>query len=258
MTRSADDTAGVFFTGTDTGVGKTFIAAGLAALLKSRGLDVGVIKPIETGCEGAPGSLVPSDGLILAAAVGIPDPLDDIAPFRFARSLAPLAAAEEVGEAMDYSSILAACRKIIDRHAFTIVEGAGGVLVPIVRGRFNADLIRDLGLPCIVVAANRLGCINHTLLTLEALKARSIPIAAVILNEPVGSPDAVPAECASAPDMSRNAQDIASLTDVPVLGSVPTMDLALSPGDLGGLAAHLASHLDMDLLIERLGMAGRV
>ena len=169
---------GLFVTGTDTGVGKTLVACALAAGLRARGLDVGAIKPIETGV----GPAGPLDAIALRAAADAGDPLDDVCPQRFALAAAPSVAAEAEGRSVDLAAIRAAFDRVMARHELVLAEGAGGLLAPIAPGACIAELVALLGLPLLVVARARLGTINHTLLTLEASRARGLALAGVVVS----------------------------------------------------------------------------
>ncbi len=171
---------GVFITGTDTGVGKTLVTAALALCLTRRGLSVGVMKPIETGCRtsGASGS----DAARLYAAAGVTEPVETISPYRFADPLAPLDAARRAGRTIELRRIVRAYRALAARHAFLLVEGAGGVMVPVTPTGDTRDVIVRLGLPAVVVVRAALGAVNQTLLTLGALRHRKIPVLGVFLN----------------------------------------------------------------------------
>ena len=173
---------GVFITGTDTGVGKTYIAAGIASALSSRGVDVGVMKPAETGCRIRAGKLVPSDALSLMKAANVHDALSNVNPYRFRNPLAPLAAAELEGKKIIEEKILSAWYTLSRRHEFMIVEGAGGVMVPLTEKYLYLDLVVALGLPALIVARPGLGPINHTLLTVSVLQEKDITISGIVVN----------------------------------------------------------------------------
>lgn len=173
---------GIFITGTDTGVGKTWVGAGIAAALRAKGIDVGVMKPAETGCSVRTGRLVPRDALMLMKAAGANDPLDLVVPCRFREPLAPAIAAKRAGTTIEFRHILTAFRTLSERHRFMIVEGAGGILVPLTARRSFLDLAAVLALPVLVVARPGLGTINHTLLTIAALRAKKITIAGIVIN----------------------------------------------------------------------------
>ena len=173
---------GIFITGTGTGVGKTYVGAGIAAALRSMGIDAGVMKPVETGCRTRNGILVPRDAIALARAAGVSDPLDQVNPLRFREPLAPAVAAERAGTPIRMGKIVAAFRTLRRKHDFLIVEGAGGIMVPLTYRSSFLDLAASLGLPVIVVALPGLGTINHTLLTVAALRSREIEIAGIVIN----------------------------------------------------------------------------
>ncbi len=173
---------GIFITGTDTGVGKTYVAAGIARHLHADGVDVGVMKPVETGCRRKNGKLVPSDAVVLTRAARVRDSLRTVNPYRFSKPLAPSAAAGLEGTLIRPERILSAFRLLCRKHDFVIVEGAGGIMVPLA-GRYTyLDLVEELGLPVLIVAHPGLGTINHTLLTMEAMRSRKIAVAGVVFN----------------------------------------------------------------------------
>jgi dethiobiotin synthetase len=173
---------GLFVTGTDTGVGKTLVACALARGLHSRGVDVGVMKPVETGV----GPSGPADARALRQAAGVDDALELLCPQAFALAAAPCVAAAAEGRQVDRRPVDAAFDALSSRHEFMLVEGAGGLLVPLAEGFSMADLATGLGLPLLVVARAALGTINHTLLTLEAAGRRSLRVAGVVISHSGG------------------------------------------------------------------------
>ncbi|HYD47799.1 MAG TPA: dethiobiotin synthase [Terriglobales bacterium] len=171
-------------TGSDTGAGKTTFSCLLAAALRCGGIDVGVMKPAETGCPSdADGHLQPGDALLLREAAGSNAALDEICPYRFAEPLAPLLAARRAGVAIDVDRLAASYRRLSAAHTVTLVEGAGGLLVPLTDTVSYAELAARLGLELIVVVGSKLGCINHCLLTLRVAAASGLPVAGYVLNE---------------------------------------------------------------------------
>jgi dethiobiotin synthetase len=168
---------GVFVTGTDTGVGKTVLAAALAAALRAAGVDVAAFKPAVTGLdESEPGR--PADHELLAAAAGRPP--DEVAPYRFGPPVSPHLAAELAGTALDPGALVAAARAL---HADVVVaEGVGGLLVPLTLGFTVRDLAVELGWPVVVAARPGLGTISHSLLTVEAARAAGLDVRAVVLT----------------------------------------------------------------------------
>jgi dethiobiotin synthetase len=203
---------GIFITGTDTGVGKTLIAAGIASVLRKQGRDVGVMKPLESGCEIVDGKKVPMDALFLKDAAGVDDPLALINSYALKEPLAPSVAAEIEGIDIDIEKILGDFKQLSKKHEFLIVEGAGGLLVPIKKGFLFSDLIKRMGLPVLVVARGNLGTINHTLLTVNHAKILGIAVKGVIINNL--TPEKGKAE-------ETNPGVMKELLDVPFIGNFP-------------------------------------
>jgi len=202
----------IFVTGTDTGVGKTFFSCALAALMRAHGYNVGVMKPAETGCVEQDGQWFPDDAWRLKAASGCAEPIERICPYRLADPLAPSIAAERAGMKLDVERILTICREIAAKHDITIVEGAGGLMVPLVGSFTYADFARVAKLPLIVVAANRLGAINHLLLTVEHASCRGLRVLGYVLNQ-------VTAETGLAAVSNREV--LAAMTGARCLGEIP-------------------------------------
>lgn len=173
---------GLFITGTDTGVGKTLVVAALASFLKSEGVDVGVMKPIESGCLRQGGKLVPQDALFLSEVTGCEDDLELINPCRLEAPLAPSLAAEREGVEINIGKLVECFQIMKEKHDFILVEGAGGLLVPLRERYLISDLIQLFQLPLLIVAASRLGAINHTLLTVRCAQSLKIEVVGVILN----------------------------------------------------------------------------
>jgi len=140
-------TKGFFITGTDTGVGKTFVTAGIAAVLKEKGIDVGVMKPVETGCNEKSGKLEPQDAISLKNAAGVNDDIDLINPYRFKAALAPSIASKLEGKVVDLNRIKECYEVLLSKHQLMLVEGAGGVLVPLNEGETVADLVSSSNCP---------------------------------------------------------------------------------------------------------------
>jgi len=209
----ADSLRGVFVTGTDTGVGKTLVAAALARHLRISDLDVGVMKPVETGVTDT--SRPGTDAALLQWAACCGDDPALIAPYRFRAPLAPSLAAKEEAITIDLAHIVETARLLSDRHDFTIFEGAGGLMVPLAGGVLVADLVLQLNLPLLVVCRPGLGTINHTLLTVHAARTMGIPLAGFIINGMPQQPDAAEA---LAP------HNLASLASADLLGVLPRVD----------------------------------
>jgi len=161
----------LFVTGTDTGVGKTLVTALLALRLQARGVDVGVMKPFASGCEVINGELVSEDAAFLLEATGITDELNLVCPVRFIEPLAPLVAARREGRGKEdfMARVLPAYQELRRRHECVIVEGVGGLLVPVQENAAGmitcVEMAAMMELPVAVVARSALGTINHTVLT---------------------------------------------------------------------------------------------
>ncbi|HZU06569.1 MAG TPA: dethiobiotin synthase [Chloroflexota bacterium] len=166
-----------FITGTDTGVGKTVATAAIAWALARQGRRVAVLKPAQTGV--APGQPGDVDFVHAALGVDVPDAL--ACPYRFREPAAPLVAAQAEGAVVEVERIRQAYQAARQRADVVLVEGAGGLLVPLAAGWSMADLARDLALPLVVVARPGLGTLNHTLLTVEAARARGLTVLGVVL-----------------------------------------------------------------------------
>jgi dethiobiotin synthetase len=182
---------GIFITGTDTGVGKTLVCAGLVRLARMWGLRAVGLKPIETGCPVRDGELFPEDGHFLWLAGEKQLSLDECTPFRFAFPAAPCRASSVVGSRLSPREIVGHIREVSDHADLTLVEGAGGLMVPINEKSLMIDLMSDLGYPVLLIARSRLGTLNHTLLSLGALQQRDIRILGIIVSfsESVGGPE---------------------------------------------------------------------
>ncbi|WP_018232691.1 dethiobiotin synthase [Thioalkalivibrio thiocyanodenitrificans] len=174
---------GFFITGTDTGVGKTVVACALIRALRAAGRHVSPRKPVESGCEARGEGLFPADGAALRDAAV--EPLADLAtvtPYRFRHALSPDRAARLAGETLSVDALHQACVTGLGQDTTLVVEGAGGFYSPLAEDGLNADLARALGLPVILVAPDRLGVINHVLLSAEAMGSRGLELALVVLN----------------------------------------------------------------------------
>lgn len=174
---------GVFITATDTGVGKTLVTAALVSHLRQRGIDIGVMKPVETGVSRS--IRARSDGARLRRAAACHDPMAVVSPYAFRLPMAPLSAARAEQKTIRLTTILRAFHALSQKHDFVAVEGAGGVHVPITDRIDGLDLMQRMGLPVIVVGRSGLGGVNHALLTLHALRQRKVSVIALVLNQPM-------------------------------------------------------------------------
>ena len=203
---------GVFITGTDTGVGKTFFACKLAALLRVSGYRVGVMKPAESGCAEREGKLYPEDATLLKKASASQDPLDKICPYQFREPLAPNVAAQREGITLDIDRLIDVYNEISSTHDITLVEGAGGLMVPLLPSYTYADFARVLKLPVLVIAANRLGMINHLVLTLEHARCKGLSVLGYVLNR---------LESGASLAAETNREALSTLTAVICAGELP-------------------------------------
>lgn len=210
---AAEKSAGLFITGTDTCVGKTLVAAGLARFLSRKGLHVGVCKPVESGVNES--SRLGPDATLLKWASESQDPDDLVCPYRLTAPVAPDQAAQQDKTRIDFKLIESTVEEVSKSHDFTIVEGAGGLMVPLAGGLLVADLAAQLGLPLMVVARTSLGTINHTLLTTFAARTMNLELAGIMLNRMPKNPD----------QSQQNAPHaLASLASCGVLASLPEVD----------------------------------
>jgi dethiobiotin synthetase len=206
--------SGLFITATDTGVGKTIITAAMATVLRRHGVNVGVMKPVASGCARRREGLVSEDGELLAHAADAPEPLAEITPIRLAEPLAPTVAAARAHLTLDLQPVWSVWRRMREAHDVMLVEGIGGILCPVTPRESVADMARSFGLPVVIVARAGLGTINHTALTVEAARARGLAVAGIILNR--YDRDTEDIAQMTAPE------EIARVTGVPILGLVPT------------------------------------
>ena len=207
---------GFFVTGTDTGVGKTVIAA---ALIKAAGL-LGVkacgMKPVETGCAREGHVMVPSDGMFLKEIAHMDETVSHITPCCFEHELAPMVSAEMEGITVDLNKIRGAFDKLGRTYQAIIVGGVGGLLVPIKKDYFVLDLAKEMSLPLIVVARPGLGTINHTLLTVNYALKEGLEVAGIIINHTYQSEDGMAEE--------TNPKAIEQLSPGPLIGIFPYLD----------------------------------
>jgi dethiobiotin synthetase len=202
-----------FITGTDTGVGKTLIAGGIAHVLAQQGLRVGVFKPIATGCHMEKGRLVSDDAKFLIKCSSCSCGLAVVNPITYVTPAAPIVAAEIENRVIDYGRIEDAYRFICEHHDIVIVEGIGGIRVPVSKRVDVLELADQFRLPVVVVARPNLGTINHTLLTADAIRINDLPFAGVVISG--YKPDTTdPAE-------QTAARIIAEFDDIKILSVVP-------------------------------------
>lgn len=209
---------GLFVTGTDTGVGKTRVAAAIARALRAEGRRVGVLKPVATGIWREGEAVRSEDAEALIEAVGGGVPLERVIPLAFEPPVAPPVAARLAGSPLGPSQVRMATRAALSwwagRAEVVVVEGIGGLLCPLAEGTTVADLAIDLDFPLVIVARRGLGTLNHTLLTVEAALRRGLRIAGIVLNEASDS-EAGLAEQTNAEELARRLSEVAVLAEVP-------------------------------------------
>lgn len=235
---------GIFVTGTDTSVGKTIVAATLTRLLRMNGVRVGVMKPVTSGCREEDGRRVSDDALLLCQAAGIVCS-DDNAPYRLREPLAPSEAARIDGLRIDLHHIKEAYDRLSAMYDYLIVEGAGGLMVPLSGGLLVADLALLLGLPLLVVVRPGLGTINHTVLTCYAAGQLGLSVAGVIIN---GMPESPALAEKSAP------HQIGSLCGAPVLGIWPQRESDSDMELVDQLAGWLDGQAETGIVLRELGL----
>lgn len=233
---------GIFITGTDTGVGKTVIAAGIIRAIKRKGINAGAMKPVETGCKIGQGEqheeeLITADAMFLRKVAGMHEPVDIVCPCRFLQPLAPMAASEIEGKPFDMDAVINAYGTLKSNYEFLVVEGAGGLMAPLDSSPFFvADLIRALDLSAIVVTRAGLGTINHTLLTVLHALREKIKVAGVIINHSEPPLNTIAEQ--TNPDVLKR------LCPVPVLGPVPWIDPPLSDAAVDAVADSLGEWIE--------------
>ncbi len=215
---------GIFITATDTGVGKTVVSGMIIRAMVLRGIKVAAMKPFETGCQRQGGKLVPSDGLFLRDMAEMDDSIDIVTPVRFELPLAPIIASKLEKKPVDLEKFSSAYEYLRNRYNFMVIEGVGGIHVPIAYGKgephfeklsviYVSDIIKKLNLPVIIVSRPTLGTINHTLLTVEHALKKGLKVLGIIINY----------NNAPGADISEetNPHIIAELSPTPVLGILP-------------------------------------
>jgi dethiobiotin synthetase len=235
----------ILITGTDTGVGKTVVTAGLAAALRRRGVNAGVMKPVATGCtRGLGGQMRCADAHFLRVVSGVSEPEFMITPIMLEPALAPAVAARESGVRVSARAIEIALLELEERHPIVLVEGVGGFLVPINDRMLLSDLAAKFKMTVLIVARPGLGTINHTLLTFEAARLRDLRIAGVVFNHT--RPDEDDASIQS------NAEEIERIAGVRILGTLPfDPEVSVEEAKGGSVVESVETCLDVDGIIER-------
>ena len=205
-----------FITGTDTDVGKTLVSAGLLALAKKQGLRTAAIKPVAAGCFETDGGLRNDDALLLQEQCSVELDYDQINPVALHSAIAPHIAAEQEGRRLNVSRLTGFCRGVLLQPSdFVVIEGAGGWRVPVNSRETLADLPKALDVPVILVVAMRLGCINHALLTAEAIRRDGLTLAGWVANTP---------ELEPMKSYAENLLTLKTLIGAPLLGEIPYLE----------------------------------
>jgi|TARA_B100000965_G_scaffold393438_1_gene404295 dethiobiotin synthetase len=222
-----------FVTGTDTDAGKTFVTVLMLEALKQKGLSTLALKPLAAGCEQVDGELRNDDALKLQAAMTVALPYQQINPIALKSAIAPHLAAEEEGRTLSVDRLAGLIRGALMTPAdVTLVEGAGGWLVPLNHRETLGNLVKELELPVILVVGVRLGCLNHALLTAQAVAAAGLPLAGWVAN-------GIDPEAAK---VQENINTLKSMLPAPCLGVIPHGPQADKEA--------LAQLIDIDLLLQ--------
>lgn len=237
---------GVFITGTDTGVGKTVVTAGLVGAMGKKDMKVGVMKPVQSGGIVSNGMIISEDIELLLEASGLDLPRELVNPYCFVPPISPDLAAGRTEVSLELIK-----RRLIRLSSLSdcvFVEGAGGIASPLIKNKTNGDVARELGLPVIIISPQRLGTINHTVLTVEYLRKKDVRTIGVILNnytEPGGD---------SYEDIIRqsNGEQIQTYGKVRVLGEVPYIVTPMDGGGLGEMIRTVSECIDIEYIRERI------
>ena len=229
---------GVFVTGSDTEVGKTVIAGAIAAAMRAHGLDVGVMKPVASGAKEINGKLVSEDAVYLKKIIDSTDDDDLVNPICLKLPIAPTIAASIAGVPIDVDKIWKAYEELTNRHDFVVVEGVGGLMVPINDTLFVADLVCKMDLPLVIVCKDYLGTINHTLLTLEYAKSRNIRIKGIVINMLKNGDDFV--------------REIEKYSSAPILGTIPFKEnVSVENCAYGDIVEHFRREINISKIMRK-------
>ncbi|WP_444926533.1 dethiobiotin synthase [Microbulbifer sp. ANSA003] len=224
-----------FIAGTDTEVGKTYVSAALLSAAAEAGLQTAAVKPVASGCEHTDDGLRNEDALLLQEAMTLKLPYQQVNPFALEPAIAPHIAAAEVGKQLNVARMAGVCRGVMSAGAdLVLIEGAGGWRTPLGPRSFLSQLPRELNLPVILVVGMQLGCINHALLTVEAIRCDGLPLVGWVANFVRGEGMARAEE---------NLHTLKALLPAPLLGSLPF--------DSAANYRNAAQYLDIDRLIAQ-------
>jgi len=203
----------LFITGTDTDVGKTYVAAGLAVTLRKMGVDVGVMKPFAAGTAQKKG-FESEDVEILSKAAQVDDPENLVNPQFFPIHASPYTAWKTLKIKPKTSTVLSSFKRLSKLHEMILVEGMGGVMTPITDDYYITNLIKDMKIPAVIVTRTKVGTVNHTLMTVKMCEKYGIPIRGIIIND----------FDSGGYKTKELARDLKNLSKIPILGSIPFID----------------------------------
>lgn len=242
--RSLRSCNGVFITGTDTGVGKTVVAAGLAGVLKKRGVKVGVMKPIQSGGLRRGEKVLSQDIQMMIKTTQIKEELSLLNPYCLIQPLAPSEAAKLEGVEIRIERILEAFDTLRRRYDFLIIEGAGGLIVPIREDYLMIHLIKDLSLPLLIISRARLGGVNHTCLTVGYARGEGIPLIGIIINSTKAEDENF---------AKGNSEMIQRITGLPIFGIIPYSEgIDVDRGKCGDIVPLIEKHVEIERLLEEV------
>lgn len=231
---------GIFIVGTDTDVGKTVVTAGLMHLLRSKGYPACYFKPVLSGANLKEDTLIPGDTYFVKTIAKLPEPLENMTPYRFRTPVSPHLAAEIENVEIQISTIQKQLHKLKEKYPYMIIEGAGGLIVPILKNYMLYDLIKELNLPILVVARAGLGTINHTVLTVNFAKNMGIEVKGILLNGYDSSNICHP----------DNKQTIEKITNLPVLTIPKLKNIDVEEMKYGTLKETFEENISIEKIIE--------
>ena len=237
---------GVFVTGTDTEIGKTVITTGLISALQDEGYDIGGMKPFQSGAYREEGELLAPDVEFMLQYTNLDDDYNLLNPVRLEPALAPSLAAEVEEEEISVYEVESAYQELQQQYQGLVVEGAGGLMVPLAEDFLIPDLIKLLDLPVIIVARPNLGTINHSVLTVKTARNLGLDVLGVVINN-------YPQQEAGIVEESNPAL-ISKLADVPILGVVPHLPQLENEANNVDLGLVIKEHLDLEKVIEAMSI----
>jgi len=231
---------GFFIAGTDTGVGKTIMAGAMIKALSFLGHRVGAMKPVESGCGREGGLLVPFDGMFLKQTAHMDEPVTLVTPCCFESPLAPLAASEIDKKEVDIPEIRRAFKGLSAKYRAMILEGIGGLMVPVKKDYYVVDMAKEFGLPLLLVARPGLGTVNHTMLSIRCALDEGLEVAGVVINYSKPPQESLAEK--------TNPKLLAQICPVPIIGIFPYLSIL----DEDSIAMAAIKNLDLEALKKYL------